>query len=206
MPPSTRLERNKKDRAGKRALCQHRLRKRCQLIVPLTEVHRLRRHQDPHSLRRHQHGAAPRVRTNSASRTARVSAASSSLTSSISIRTCPSDGAHGRRGGTGAGSRTTSGQKTGSSVGADRSTYLPCFTNRGHGDICIGCKSHPPATAFTVHPARAHRRFVFTCPWHYRIAGAIVAGDADVATLLMRRHIADSWAALEAQLRDEVTS
>ena len=108
--------------------------------------------------------------------------------------------------GTGAGSRTTRGQKTGSSVGADRSTYLPCFTNRGHGDICIGCTSHPPATAFTVHPARAHRRFVFTCPWHYRIAGAIVAGDADVATLLMRRHIANSWAAFEAQLRDEVTS
>lgn len=38
---------------------------------------------------------------------------------------------------------------------------------------------------------------------HRRIAEAISCGDAEVASLLMRRHIRNSWAALEAQLSTE---
>lgn len=35
---------------------------------------------------------------------------------------------------------------------------------------------------------------------HQRIAEAILAGDSEVAAILMRRHISNSWASLEAQL------
>ena len=37
---------------------------------------------------------------------------------------------------------------------------------------------------------------------HKRIATAIADGDAEVAGLLMRRHIRNSWTALEAQLSE----
>jgi DNA-binding GntR family transcriptional regulator len=37
---------------------------------------------------------------------------------------------------------------------------------------------------------------------HKRIAAAIAEGDAEVAGLLMRRHIRNSWTALEAQLSE----
>ena len=37
---------------------------------------------------------------------------------------------------------------------------------------------------------------------HERIAAAVADGDPDVAALLMRRHIRNSWTALEAQLSD----
>lgn len=39
---------------------------------------------------------------------------------------------------------------------------------------------------------------------HKRIAAAIADGDAEVAGLLMRRHIRNSWTALEAQLSEHV--
>ena len=39
---------------------------------------------------------------------------------------------------------------------------------------------------------------------HKRIAAAIAEGDAEVAGLLMRRHIRNSWTALEAQLSEHV--
>lgn len=38
---------------------------------------------------------------------------------------------------------------------------------------------------------------------HERIIDAIAAGDSEVASLLMRRHINNSWTALEAQLIDK---
>jgi len=37
---------------------------------------------------------------------------------------------------------------------------------------------------------------------HERIAAAIADGDSEVAGLLMRRHIRNSWIALEAQLSE----
>lgn len=61
---------------------------------------------------------------------------------------------------------------------------------------------YPQMTLLRLHHTHISGRGAVALREHVRIAEAIVEGDAEVAALLMRRHIANSWAALEAQLVD----
>ncbi|PCI86546.1 MAG: GntR family transcriptional regulator [Hyphomicrobiales bacterium] len=59
---------------------------------------------------------------------------------------------------------------------------------------------YPQISLLRVKHERIMGRGRFALAEHERIIDAIVAGDAEVASLLMRRHINNSWASLEDQL------
>ncbi|GGE82140.1 GntR family transcriptional regulator [Stappia taiwanensis] len=62
---------------------------------------------------------------------------------------------------------------------------------------------YPQLALLRVRHTHVTGRGVSALREHERIVEAIAAGDSEVAGLLMRRHIQNSWASLEAQLKSD---
>ena len=134
LQPVGALRPEHEDRARERILGKRRLDQRRETVMPLPEVDRLRRHQDPHALRGHQHGCTSSAWAISAIRAAGASWASSITTAPRMILIGAACDATSGPASPSATSQKTRGAKTGSSTSAAGSTSLPCLASRRHAE------------------------------------------------------------------------
>ncbi|EEE35112.1 hypothetical protein RKLH11_2131 [Rhodobacteraceae bacterium KLH11] len=146
LQPVGALRAKDKHGSGERLLTQFILHQRCQPVMTLSEVHRLRRHHDPHPVRRKDHETPFRAWTISEIRLGDVAAPSRIATSpwTISSQSTGSDGAVGA-----SGSITTGANSAPASSGT---TNLPSRARRRHSDRWFGRIPTRRATSFTVTP------------------------------------------------------
>ena len=119
-----------KHRACERLLAQLILHQRSQPVMPLSEVHRFRRHHDPHPVRRKDHDAPFRARTIPATRTAGAAPSSRTTTSPQIISSGASPACTVRS----VNPSTTIGANANSGAGKAGKTNFPWRACRRHSD------------------------------------------------------------------------